>query len=154
MKYYSLVMNWIHDQVICFIFDYLLSLYSSLSILLRRKGRQIQCDRQLGSFAIILYLCLTPLASLANSHRGDYDEEQDDQKQNQHGFTCSSRCVIQALVRFDLRKVVQIAMKLNWLLFTRVPQKNQKSEFCFATNPTGFHRLDEPPEKFQHQVIM
>ena len=32
----------------------------------------------------------------------------------------------------------------------RVSQKNQKSEFCFATNPTGFHRLDEPPEKFQH----
>ena len=32
-------------------------------------------------------------------------------------------------------------------LLPRVPQKNQKSEFCFATNPTGFHRLDEPPEK-------
>ena len=29
----------------------------------------------------------------------------------------------------------------------RVSQKNQKSEFCFATKPTGFHRLDEPPEK-------
>ena len=29
----------------------------------------------------------------------------------------------------------------------RVSQKTQKSEFCFATNPTGFHRLDEPPEK-------
>ena len=29
----------------------------------------------------------------------------------------------------------------------RVSQKKQKSEFCFATNPTGFHRLDEPPEK-------
>ena len=30
---------------------------------------------------------------------------------------------------------------------SRVSQKNQKSEFCFATKPTGFHRLDEPPEK-------
>ena len=29
----------------------------------------------------------------------------------------------------------------------RVSQKTQKSEFCFATNPTDFHRLDEPPEK-------
>ena len=32
-------------------------------------------------------------------------------------------------------------------LWSRVSQKNQKSEFCFATKPTGFHRLDEPPEK-------
>ena len=32
-------------------------------------------------------------------------------------------------------------------LSSRVSQKTQKSEFCFATNPTGFHRLDEPPEK-------
>ena len=30
---------------------------------------------------------------------------------------------------------------------SRVSQKTQKSEFCFATNPSGFHRLDEPPEK-------
>ena len=30
---------------------------------------------------------------------------------------------------------------------TRVSQKKQKSEFCFATKPTDFHRLDEPPEK-------
>ena len=30
---------------------------------------------------------------------------------------------------------------------SRVSQKNQKSEFFFATNPSGFHRLDEPPEK-------
>ena len=33
-----------------------------------------------------------------------------------------------------------------WLQ-NRVSQKNQKSEFCFATKPTGFHRLDEPSEK-------
>ena len=32
-------------------------------------------------------------------------------------------------------------------VYIRVSQKNQKSEFCFATKPTGFHRLDEPPEK-------
>ena len=30
---------------------------------------------------------------------------------------------------------------------TRVSQKNQNSKFWYATNPTGFHRLDEPPEK-------
>ena len=27
-------------------------------------------------------------------------------------------------------------------------QKNQKAEFWYATYPTGFHRLDEPPEQF------
>ena len=32
-------------------------------------------------------------------------------------------------------------------MFNRVSQKNQKSEFCYATNPSGFHRLDEPPKK-------
>ena len=36
---------------------------------------------------------------------------------------------------------------INDALIIRVSQKNQKSEFCFATKPTGFHRLDEPPEK-------
>ena len=30
---------------------------------------------------------------------------------------------------------------------SRVSQKKQKSEFCYATNPSGFHRLDEPPKK-------
>ena len=35
-------------------------------------------------------------------------------------------------------------------LDTRVSQKKQKSEFCFATNPTGFHRLDEPPDYIWH----
>ena len=29
----------------------------------------------------------------------------------------------------------------------RVSQKNQKSEFWNVTYPSGFHRLDEPPEK-------
>ena len=43
-------------------------------------------------------------------------------------------------VRFDEYVVI-----LKFMI--RVSQKNQKSEFCFATNPTGFHRLDEPPEK-------
>ena len=33
-------------------------------------------------------------------------------------------------------------------LWVRVSQKKQKSEFWYATNPTGFHRLDEPPEIF------
>ena len=42
---------------------------------------------------------------------------------------------------------------LSWYfvcIYIRVSQKTQKSEFCFATNPSGFHRLVEPPEKFQH----
>ena len=29
----------------------------------------------------------------------------------------------------------------------RVSQKNQKSEFWNVPYPSGFHRLDEPPEK-------
>ena len=33
------------------------------------------------------------------------------------------------------------------LMLIRVSQKTHKSKFCFATNPSGFHRLDEPPEK-------
>ena len=32
-------------------------------------------------------------------------------------------------------------------MISRVSQKNQKSEFCYATNPSGFHRLAEPPKK-------
>ena len=32
-------------------------------------------------------------------------------------------------------------------LHIRVSQKIQKSEFWNATYPSGFHRLDEPPEK-------
>ena len=39
---------------------------------------------------------------------------------------------------------------MNEAIITRVSQKNQKSEFWYATNPSGFHRLDEPPKKFQH----
>ena len=37
-----------------------------------------------------------------------------------------------------------------WLLLAlqvRVSQKTQKSEFWNVTYPSGFHRLDEPPEK-------
>ena len=40
------------------------------------------------------------------------------------------------------------AWQVGGPIYNRVSQKNQKSKFCFATNPTGFHRLDEPPEKF------
>ena len=36
------------------------------------------------------------------------------------------------------------------LVYYRVSQKNQKSEFWNVTYPSGFHRLDEPPEKNQH----
>ena len=32
-------------------------------------------------------------------------------------------------------------------VYNRVSQKIQKSEFWNATYPSGFHRLDEPPDK-------
>ena len=32
-------------------------------------------------------------------------------------------------------------------MLTRVSQKKQKSEFWYATYPSGFHKLGEPPEK-------
>ena len=38
-------------------------------------------------------------------------------------------------------------IKPRVVMMIRVSQKNKKSEFCFATKPTGFHRLDEPLEK-------
>ena len=49
-------------------------------------------------------------------------------------------------------RLVPILSTFHWLhisntLHNRVSQKNQKSEFCYATNPSGFHRLDEPPKK-------
>ena len=31
-------------------------------------------------------------------------------------------------------------------------QTNQKSEFWYATYPSGIHRLDEPPEKISAKV--
>ena len=40
-----------------------------------------------------------------------------------------------------------MAKDTNFVLDIRVSQKKQKSEFWYATNPSGFHRLDEPPEK-------
>ena len=43
--------------------------------------------------------------------------------------------------------VVTIQTVLHCSMNTRVSQKHQKSKFCFATKPTDFHRLDEPPEK-------
>ena len=35
----------------------------------------------------------------------------------------------------------------DFFIETRVSQKNQKSEFWNVPYPSGFHRLDEPPEK-------
>ena len=46
--------------------------------------------------------------------------------------------------------MVMIADELIVMILTmtiRVSQKIQKSEFWNATYPSGFHRLDEPPEK-------
>ena len=36
---------------------------------------------------------------------------------------------------------------IDCALYTRVSQKTQKSEFWNVTYPSGFHRLDKPPEK-------
>ena len=51
-----------------------------------------------------------------------------------------------ALGMSDPCGTLPLALKPN-AVPSRVSQKTQKSEFWFATNPTGFHRLDEPPEK-------
>ena len=40
-----------------------------------------------------------------------------------------------------------LASKKEWKVTIRVSQKIQKSEFWNVTYPSGFHRLDEPPEK-------
>ena len=48
--------------------------------------------------------------------------------------------------QFYLR-IIQLSAAGVTAINSRVSQKKQKSEFCFATKPTGFHRLDEPPEK-------
>ena len=51
------------------------------------------------------------------------------------------------------KKLTRKAKKEKMLICTlmmmniRVSQKIQKSEFWNATYPSGFHRLDEPPEK-------
>ena len=48
---------------------------------------------------------------------------------------------------FLVRKMRHIMLFFIACMYTRVSQKNQKSEFCYATNPSGFHRLAEPPKK-------
>ena len=50
-------------------------------------------------------------------------------------FLGGAHCVVESNVNYQVRVII------------RVSQKNQKSEFCYATNPSGFHRLDEPPKK-------
>ena len=47
----------------------------------------------------------------------------------------------------DGTKEKKYKLDLRTTVLIRVSQKTQKSEFCFATKPTDFHRLDEPPEK-------
>ena len=57
---------------------------------------------------------------------------------------------------FFLKKMIFSShLWTDWHIFrkggrlgTRVSQKIQKSEFWNATYPSGFHMLDEPPEKF------
>ena len=53
------------------------------------------------------------------------------------------------LPNFRPKIVIMMGKTKVWVII-RVSQKNQKSEFCYATNPSGFHRLAEPPKKFQH----
>ena len=48
--------------------------------------------------------------------------------------------------RYMRQQPVKQEMTCEWM-DSRVSRKKQKSEFCFATKPTGFHILDEPPEK-------
>ena len=47
-------------------------------------------------------------------------------------------------------QVIMSELGRPYYTYIRVSQKTQKSEFWNATYPSGFHRLDEPPEKFQH----
>ena len=54
-------------------------------------------------------------------------------------------CASRSLHKSSVKTLLSASYHPN--VSTRVSQKNQKSEFCFATNPSGFHRLDEPPEK-------
>ena len=50
--------------------------------------------------------------------------------------------------KFDtVGKLLTYLMVVETGVSTRVSQKNQKSEFWNATYPSGFYRLDEPPEK-------
>ena len=54
------------------------------------------------------------------------------------------------LLNLQKKKINQTTKEIKEgerFMYNRVSQKNQKSEFYFATNPTGFQRLDEPPEK-------
>ena len=58
---------------------------------------------------------------------------------------CKARCTIVQGVPKKVTFSFQLAAGAT--VHSRVSQKTQKSEFCFATKATGFHRLDEPPEK-------
>ena len=60
----------------------------------------------------------------------------------------SSNCpcsVGRSFVRPAMVTSDQISTFFN--IYSRVSQKIQKSEFWNVTYPSGFHRLDEPPEK-------
>ena len=60
------------------------------------------------------------------------------------GVSCETKF---GLLGFLGHPTEQVFFILVLKMGSRVSQNNQKSEFWFATNPTGFHRLDEPPEK-------
>ena len=70
-----------------------------------------------------------------------------------NGATSGANGAQSAQAKMDLgeRKALWESLVCNFhclpIMSPRVSQKTQKSEFWFATNPTGFHRLDEPPEK-------
>ena len=58
---------------------------------------------------------------------------------------CKVTLMMVANKEFDYKQ--NIARIAKAALCSRVSQKNQKSKFWYATNPSGVHRLDEPPEK-------
>ena len=50
-------------------------------------------------------------------------------------------------VRWQRMVTLDLLVPGSVVLANRVSQKIQKSEFWNVTYPSGFHRLDEPPEK-------
>ena len=63
------------------------------------------------------------------------------------GTLCKSCACQQVELQFRRFADKCVAHCTHCTLHIRVSQKNQKSEFWNVPYPSGFHRLDEPPEK-------
>ena len=59
----------------------------------------------------------------------------------------ASDFLISMRIEENLWQVRQTHAIVEGGLDIRVSQNDQKSKFWYATNPSGFHRLDEPPKK-------